>query len=82
MDDIILKNIPGFPGYAITQDGRIWSYSKKTVFKTFTFGNKAMSNHGGKWLKGCSNKKSYVLSKDGKAKRVAIASILALVWGK
>lgn len=38
MNDKELKQIPGFPGYAITKSGRVWSYPKRR------------SSINGKWL--------------------------------
>ncbi len=42
-----MKDIPGFPNYAITRDGRVWSKPKK--------------GHKGKWLRACINSAGYPL---------------------
>ncbi|MBE3045963.1 HNH endonuclease [Candidatus Bathyarchaeota archaeon] len=53
------KPIPGFPGYEITDDGRVWSCPRQDI-----------SGHRrrGKWLKSTLNRKEYlcvVLSREG-----------------
>jgi hypothetical protein len=51
-----LRDIPGFPGYAITRDGRVWSYPKKC------------SSADGMWLKSLPKSDGYMkvgLRKDG-----------------
>lgn len=41
VDNIPIKTIPGFPDYAVTKDGRVWSKPRRDARN---------QRHGGKWL--------------------------------
>lgn len=75
-----MKDIPGFEGlYAITTDGRVWSYPKSWVGGRR---NNYKIGHGGKWLvlrKGNSDQSYYSvsLSKDGKTKNFYVHALVA-----
>jgi HNH endonuclease/NUMOD4 motif len=60
-----MKDIPGYEGlYAVTEDGRVWSYPKE-----WPSGNGATGKHDGKWLKPAVNSCAYlslIICKDKK----------------
>lgn len=60
-----MKDIPGFEGkYAITEDGKVWSYSKNDFLSLFI----------------CKNYYRVNLSKDGKHKQYFLHRLLALTF--
>lgn len=65
-EDIEMKDIPGWEGlYAITKDGRVWSYRRKLFMKPFDNG------HGYYAIK---------LFRDGKLKNALIHRLVAQAW--
>lgn len=61
-----MKDIPGYEGlYAVTTDGRVWSYSKKDYLKT------QLSYNGYVWLK---------LSLNGKSKTKRVHRLVAATY--
>lgn len=65
-EDVEMKDIPDWEGlYAITRDGRVWSYRRKLFMKPFDNG------HGYLAVK---------LYKNGKQKNALINRLVALTW--
>lgn len=66
-----MKDIPGYEKeYAITTDGRIWSYPKK-------------NHHAGKWMKNRIRKDGLVvcpLVKSGKSKKHLVSRLVAITY--
>jgi hypothetical protein len=61
-----LRDIPGYPDYAITRDGRVWSMTRIDLQNRLLIG---------KWLspiQGCNNYLSVSLRLAGKTKRVSV----------
>jgi len=69
----ILTDIPGYEGrYAITKDGRVWSYPKE-----------GKGEHNGLWFKPQQNHKGYhivILRKDGKAQPFTLHKLMAITF--
>lgn len=68
-----MKDIPGFEGrYAVTEDGRVWSYPKITSHKV------------GLFLKGQPDRKGYLMIpifyRDGKRKMAKIHRLVAEIF--
>ena len=75
-DNYILKDVAGYEGlYAITNDGRVWSYPKEWV------SSRVKLSHNGKWLKVSFNPLGYPqvhLTKNGKRDNYSIHRLVAL----
>ena len=73
-----MKDIPGYEGlYAITEDGRVWSYPREWIN-----GRGKIHKHNGKWLK-FNNKKGYntcTLRKNNKAKYYTVHRLVAVIY--
>lgn len=72
INDTIVKDIQGFEGrYAITSDGKVWSYPKTTKYNP---------NHTGLWLKKCLDDGYYIVclkKLDGTYKKISVHRLVA-----
>ena len=77
-----MKDIPGFEGlYAVTEDGLIWSYPKKTAVGH----NGGFRMDGGRWLTQCNvtsrtEHKRVYLYKQGKTKAMLVHRAVAMTY--
>lgn len=73
-----MKDIEGFEGlYAVTEDGRVWSYPK------WWGGKLGNQNHNGKWIIQETLRRNYkrvTLRKNGKVKRITVHRLVAFAY--
>jgi len=77
-----MKDIKGFEGrYAVTKDGKVWSYPKSWITKN-QYGVSHTVSKGGYWLKFDSNfgYNRVCLSKNGKTKRLFVHRLVAMAF--
>lgn len=74
------KDIPGYPDYSITSDGRVWSKERKVLGR---WGNYRIKK--GKWLKPDLSNSGYLrvgLWKDQASKKLSLHRLVLMTWDR